>query len=116
MLALVLGAQTPAVDKGVAMLKSFYTAYILLSSGEITDLEASEAKLVALRRKYCTPACLKQFQKLVEDTIGDPIIQAQDSYKAHTKTLVIKKIQRSPTVMQCLILILKAHIKRPPFT
>ncbi|QJD97213.1 hypothetical protein HH214_15720 [Mucilaginibacter robiniae] len=89
-------AQNLTADKGAAMLKTFYTAYISLSSGENADLEASEAKLLALRRKYCTPACLKQFKILVEETDGDPIIKAQDSYKELIKTLVIKKDLKKP--------------------
>jgi len=89
--ASIATAYTSPPDKGVTMLNKFYTAYISASSVEDGNLEAMETKLSALRRKYCTAACLKQFKALVKQTDADPIVKAQDSYKELIKTLEIKK-------------------------
>jgi hypothetical protein len=84
-------AQNQPADKGITMLTEFYKAYISVSSNEQMDLKVMEAKLTALRRNNLTKACQKQFTELIEETDGDPIIKAQDTYKELLKTLVIKK-------------------------
>ena len=84
-------AQTAADEPTIAgMLKTLYTAY--MSAYTAPDVNHSfEKTLVALRKKYCTAKCRKQFGELVESTDGDPIINGQDSDAKWTKTLVIKR-------------------------
>jgi hypothetical protein len=38
----------------------------------------------------------KQFTELIEETDGDPIIKAQDTYKELLKTLIMKKDIKKP--------------------
>ncbi|MFD1258350.1 hypothetical protein ACFQ3S_16210 [Mucilaginibacter terrae] len=89
-------AQTQSADRGIMMLAEFYKTYISVSSDREIDLNVMEAKLAALKRRYCTEACQKQIVKLTTETDADPIIKAQDSYKELLKTLVIKKDNKNP--------------------
>jgi len=94
--AFTTNAQDHSADKGIVMLTAFYKNYITISSDHEMDLNVMEAKLAALKRRYCTSACLKQIVKLTEETDADPIIQAQDSYKELLSTLVVKKDTKKP--------------------
>lgn len=80
-------------DKGATMLKGFYSAYITASSQD-ADPEKIEQKLTALRKKYCTSVCLKQFKMLVKQTDADPITKTQDMDLGVLKTLSIKQNPR----------------------
>lgn len=96
LITFTLKAQSPPADSGVAMLKDFYTAYITAASDNESELSVSEAKMDALKRRYCTPACQKRIKALIKKTDADPIIQAQDCDKGILKTLVIKKDAKKP--------------------
>lgn len=88
-------AQSVASDKGADMLRDFYKAYITASSQD-AEPALIERKLTALRKKYCTPACLIQYKKLLKQTDADPIVKAQDMDVQVLHTLQIQKDQRKP--------------------
>ncbi|CAM4425955.1 Protein of unknown function [Pedobacter westerhofensis] len=92
-ITLATAAQPIPPDKGVTMLKGFYTAYITASSQD-ADPKKMEQELSALRKKYCTTLCLKQFKMLVKQTDADPIIKAQDMDLRVLQTLAIKQDPR----------------------
>ena len=75
--------------QAIAMLKTFYTAYMSADGNNI---------LGGFRKKYCTPKCEKQIKQLIEETDSDPIIKAQDSAPQWAKTLLIKRDLNKPNV------------------
>jgi len=95
--AITSKAQNNSSDQAITMLKKFYTAYMSEFSSS-HDLRVSEHNLLSLRQKYCTSTCLKQYQKLVEETDSDPLIKAQDSDKDLLKTLKIKRNLNKPNL------------------
>jgi hypothetical protein len=88
--AITSKAQNNSSEQAITMLNKFYTAYMSEFSSS-HDLRVIEHNLLSLRQKYCTSTCLKQYQKLVEQTDADPLIKAQDSDKDLLKTLNIKR-------------------------
>lgn len=79
---------TPADKQVVAMLREFYTAYMT----EFPEISPShDQKLKAILKKYCTANLIKKFPKLADQIDADPILNAQDSDAAWTKTLEITK-------------------------
>ncbi len=83
-------AQIQSTDPAILMLKKFYTAYMSEFSATY-DLETIERNLSNLRQKNCTPQCLKQYEKLGNETDADPLIKAQDSGTAFLKHLTVNK-------------------------
>jgi hypothetical protein len=83
-------AQDRSSAKAITMLNKFYTAYLSEFSGSY-NLHTSQHNLLSLRKKYCTSTCLKQYQKLVEQTDADPLIKAQDCDISLLKTLHINR-------------------------
>ena len=84
-------AQTGNADSRQAetMLKTFYIAYMSAFTGTGQSLKA-------LRAKYCTLKCQKQFAKLAAATDGDPLIKGQDVDAGMQKTLVVSKNNSGP--------------------
>ena len=94
--AAISKSQTASDEKqAIAMLKTFYTAYMSAFS-ETAKAHKFENTLNSLRNKYLTVKCKNQFRKLVEDTDGDPIIHGQDSDAKWAKTLSIKRDIKTP--------------------
>jgi hypothetical protein len=90
--AIVSKAQANADDEQrISMLRSFYTAYMSAFSAPDEPPHHFEEVLTALRKKYLTAKCQKQFRKLVNETDADPVIGAQDSDAEWAKTLSFKK-------------------------
>jgi hypothetical protein len=82
-------AQAPASDAASAMLRNFYTDYIIAFS----DMsEVTEEKLSALKQQYCTTALITKIYKDVENGLDyDPILNAQDAGSGSSQTLAIVK-------------------------
>jgi hypothetical protein len=95
--SMVSKAQNNSSKQAISMLTQFYTAYMSEISGS-SDLRAGERRLLLLRQKYCTSNCLKQYQKIVEQTDSDPLIKAQDSDKELLKTLHIVSNSKRPNL------------------
>lgn len=95
--AITSKAQNSSSDQAINMLNRFYTAYMSEFSSS-HDLRTIQHDLLSLRQKYCTSTCLKQYQKLVEETDSDPLIKAQDSDKDLLKTLKIKRNLNKPNL------------------
>ncbi|MET4140950.1 hypothetical protein [Pedobacter sp. UYP1] len=89
-------AQPRPSDKGIVMLTDFYTAYISAAADHESDLNVSEAKMDALKHRYCTTACQKRIKVLIDETDADPIIQAQDCDKTILNTIIVKKDNQKP--------------------
>lgn len=90
--AITSKAQNTASDvQALAMLKNFYTTY--MTEVAIGKPPASEKKIDAIQKKYCTPALISKIKRLQQsgDLDWDPFIKAQDSNIESVKTLVVKK-------------------------
>ena len=80
---------TPDEKQAETTLKTFYTEYMSAFSGNGQSLKA-------LREKYCTLKCQKQFARLAAATDGDPLIKGQDSDAGLAKTLAVSRNKSRP--------------------
>ena len=80
--------------QAIAMLKTFYTAY--MSEFSKDDVAGLERTLAQLRQTYCTAKCEKQYKRLVAETDSDPIIKAQDSDAKLAKSIIITRNLKKP--------------------
>lgn len=71
-------------DTAIKMIRSFYSEYITINN----EVSVDEARLAAIKKKYCTARLLSALQQ--EEMDYDPFLNAQDCDTSWIRTMSVK--------------------------